>query len=97
MRYQRLILIFPPLLLLASCMVGPKYAKPTVPIPQPDTYKELDGWKTAQPNDEAIRRNWWEIFGDPPLNSLEEQVLLSNQDLKAAEARFFGGSVTFSV
>ena len=35
-----------------------------------------------------LRGKWWEIFGDPELNALEEQVTVSNQDLKAAEARF---------
>jgi NodT family efflux transporter outer membrane factor (OMF) lipoprotein len=88
---RELILVILPWLLLAGCMVGPKYVKPTVPLPQPDAlqeYKKLDGWKTAQPNDQAIRGNWWEIFADPELNSLEQQVAASNQDLKAAEARF---------
>jgi NodT family efflux transporter outer membrane factor (OMF) lipoprotein len=88
---RELILVILPWLLLAGCMVGPKYVKPTAPLPQPDAfkeYKELDGWKTAQPNDQAIRGNWWEIFADIELNSLEQQVAASNQDLKAAEARF---------
>jgi hypothetical protein len=49
---RELILVILPWLLLAGCMVGPKYVKPTVPLPQPDAFKEykkLDGWKTAQP------------------------------------------------
>jgi NodT family efflux transporter outer membrane factor (OMF) lipoprotein len=75
-------------LLLEGCTVGPKYTKAPVPMPQPDTYKELDGWKTAKPSDQALKGNWWEIFNDPELNSLEEQVNVSNQDLKIFEARF---------
>ena len=34
------------------------------------------------------RGKWWEIYNDPELNALEEQVSLSNQNLKAAEAQF---------
>ena len=81
-------------LLLSGCTVGPKYVKPTVPMASafkeqpPESFKESDGWKTAQPRDQALRGNWWEIFGDPQLNALEEEVTLSNQDLKVAEARF---------
>jgi NodT family efflux transporter outer membrane factor (OMF) lipoprotein len=81
-------------LFLSGCMVGPKYVKPTVPMAPgfkeqpPESFKESDGWKTAQPHDQALRGNWWEIFGDPQLNALEEEVTLSNQDLKVAEARF---------
>jgi NodT family efflux transporter outer membrane factor (OMF) lipoprotein len=81
-------------LLLGGCMVGPKYVKPTVPMAPafkehvPDSYKRSDGWKPAQPGDQALRGNWWEVFGDPQLNALEEQVTASNQDLKVAEARF---------
>jgi NodT family efflux transporter outer membrane factor (OMF) lipoprotein len=81
-------------LLLGGCMVGPKYVKPTVPMAPafkeqvPDSYKQSDGWKPAQPSDQALRGNWWEVFGDPQLNALEEQLTASNQDLKVAEARF---------
>ncbi len=76
------------LTLLGGCAVGPKYAKPYVPVAPADTFKELDGWKTAQPSDQINRGKWWEIFGDPQLSALEEQVMVSNQDLKLAEARF---------
>ena len=81
-------------LFLSGCLVGPKYVKPTVPMAPgfkeqpPDSFKESDGWKTAQPRDQSLRGNWWEIFGDPQLNALEEEVTLSNQDLRVAEARF---------
>jgi NodT family efflux transporter outer membrane factor (OMF) lipoprotein len=81
-------------LLLSGCMVGPKYVKPTVPMAPafkeqpPASFKESDGWKPAQPGDQTLRGKWWEIFGDPQLNELEEEVTQSNQDLKVAEARF---------
>src|SRR6202042_3135710 len=81
------------LMLLAGCMVGPKYQKPPVPVtpaykePPPDSFKESDEWKTSHPNAGALRGKWWEIFGDSQLNALEEQLTLSNQDLKVAEAR----------
>ena len=38
----------------------------------------------------SIRGKWWEIFNDPELNELEEQVNLSNQNILAAEAQFRG-------
>jgi NodT family efflux transporter outer membrane factor (OMF) lipoprotein len=78
---------------LSGCMVGPKYVKPTAPTAPgfkeqpPESFKESDGWKTAQPGDQALRGKWWETFGDPQLNTLEEEVTVSNQDLKIAEAR----------
>lgn len=79
-------------LTLAACRVPPPYTRPAVPAPPAntpaDTFKEMDGWKTAQPSETALRGKWWEVFGDPQLNALEEQVDVSNQDLKAVEARF---------
>jgi NodT family efflux transporter outer membrane factor (OMF) lipoprotein len=72
--------------LLASCTVGPKYSKPTVPV-APE-YSEVDGWKQAKPSDALIRGSWWELFGDPQLNALEQQVGPANQSLKVAEANF---------
>src|SRR6201996_4076107 len=79
---------------VAGCMVGPKYVKPNTPLaPEfkeqpPESFKESDGWKPAQPGDQTLRGKWWEIFGDPQLNALEEEVTQSNQDLKVAESRF---------
>jgi NodT family efflux transporter outer membrane factor (OMF) lipoprotein len=73
-------------LLLSACKVGPKYRPPS--LPAPPAYKESQGWKTAQPADSTIRSAWWEIFGTPELNALEEQVDVSNPTLRAAEARF---------
>ena len=77
------------MIFLSGCMVGPKYKRPAASVPP--AYKELpetDQWKVAHPNAEALRSNWWEIFGDPQLNALEEQVTVSNQNLKMAAARF---------
>jgi NodT family efflux transporter outer membrane factor (OMF) lipoprotein len=74
------------LTLMTGCAVGPDYVRPTVITP--DAYKEVDGWKVAQPKDDVIRGAWWEIFGDPQLNALEVQVSLSNQDLVVAEATY---------
>jgi NodT family efflux transporter outer membrane factor (OMF) lipoprotein len=73
-------------LLCAGCMVGPDYSKPSVPMTA--AYKEDQGWKLAQPADAIPRGRWWEIFGDPQLNSLEAQVSEANQNVKVAEAHF---------
>ena len=81
-------------LLGAGCSVGPKYKTPVVPSTPawkeapPENFKEGQGWKTAEPSDAKLRSDWWTIFGDPELNSLESQVDVSNQNLKTAEARF---------
>jgi len=80
--------------LLAGCSIGPKYKTPTASTAPaykeitPDDFKNVDGWKVAQPNDTALRGNWWEIFGDPELNALEEKVNVSNQNIAAAAASF---------
>jgi NodT family efflux transporter outer membrane factor (OMF) lipoprotein len=77
--------------LLAGCAaVGPNYKRPTAETP--GGFKEAPpaGWKTAQPRDAALRGKWWELFGDPALNALEEQVSVSNQTLAQAEAQFRG-------
>jgi NodT family efflux transporter outer membrane factor (OMF) lipoprotein len=81
-------------LFAAGCSVGPKYQKPAIQVPTaykeqpPDSYKESQGWKSAQPSDTVLRGDWWTLFGDPGLSALEAQVDISNQNLKAAEARF---------
>jgi NodT family efflux transporter outer membrane factor (OMF) lipoprotein len=81
-------------LLLSSCRVGPEYSRP--PAPAPQAYKEMPPagspqaaeWAPAQPSDAIARGKWWEVYNDPELNALEEQVSVSNQNLLAAEAQF---------
>jgi len=91
---MRLMLVFIGALLLAGCMVGPKYVKPDTPTPPafkeapPDSFKETRDWKFAQPGAPSLPPKWWEAFGDPQLTNLEEQVVSGNQNLKIAEARF---------
>src|SRR5260370_41974761 len=74
------------LLLVVGCTVGPNYKRPGAEVPP--AYKEVGDWKPAQPSDEKLSGNWWEIFQDPQLNALEAQVNVSNQNLKAAEAAY---------
>ena len=74
-----------PLLLAAGCAVGPDYVRPSVDTPA--AFKELAGWKTAQPRDDIARGSWWEIYQDPLLNELEAQVSIGNQNLAQAEAQ----------
>ncbi|HEY4364626.1 MAG TPA: efflux transporter outer membrane subunit [Bryobacteraceae bacterium] len=80
------------LLSLPACTltpVGPKYTRPDIPAPP---FKEElppeEGWKVSAPSDDAHRGNWWEVYADPQLNALEEQVLVNNQTIRAAAANY---------
>lgn len=70
---------------LAGCAVGPDYARPKVDAPA--GYKELQGWRAAQPADTLPRGEWWTLFGDPELDALVGRIEISNQNLRASEAR----------
>jgi len=85
-RIGQLLLLGTTVLFFAACAVGPKYKAPAVPAPP--AYKEVGDWKTAQPSDQNLGGNWWEIFHDPQLNVLEQQIDVSNQNLKAAVAQY---------
>jgi NodT family efflux transporter outer membrane factor (OMF) lipoprotein len=71
---------------LTGCVVGPKYHQPAVQAPP--AYKELGDWKPAQPNDQNLGGEWWKIFQDPQLDALQQEVNVSNQNLKAAAAQY---------
>jgi NodT family efflux transporter outer membrane factor (OMF) lipoprotein len=81
-----------PLLLTAlsitvlSCSVGPNYQRPSASVPA--VYKEYKGWKVAIPNDTINRGAWWSIYRDPTLDALENEVNISNQNIKQAEAAY---------
>ncbi|MGB8751299.1 MAG: efflux transporter outer membrane subunit [Candidatus Sulfotelmatobacter sp.] len=77
------------LLSLSGCVVGPKYHPPSPPQPPAPQYKESltqsqepGLWTPAQPADAKLRGKWWEIFDDPELNALEEQLDINNQNIK---------------
>ena len=74
------------LMLISGCSVGPDYKRPDAPVPS--SFKELKGWREALPRDLEIRTKWWEAFGDSILNSLEEQVNVSNQSIALAESQY---------
>ncbi len=74
----------------SACAIGPKYQRPTV-AQTPPAFKEFAGndeWKMAEPSDGLIKGKWWEIFEDPQLNALEEQININNQNVKQSEAQF---------
>ena len=70
---------------LAGCAVGPDYQRPALSTPA--TFKEQQGWKVADPRDEAARDNGWARYSDAQLNALVAQVEISNQNVLAAEAQ----------
>lgn len=73
---------------LVGCSVGPDYVRPSTTAPAAyKSMQEMGTWKQGAPLDTAPKGNWWLIFNDPTLNSLEDSALKANQDLKAAMAR----------
>ena len=69
----------------------PAYKEANVPARQPAANVEtapdptlggLGDWKVANPQDALPRGKWWEIYNDPELNALEEQLNIDNQNIK---------------
>ncbi len=70
--------------LAAGCAVGPDYKRPAIAVA--DSYKEQVGWKPSEPGDILNSGPWWQIYHDEVLNQLEQQVEVSNENIKAAAA-----------
>jgi NodT family efflux transporter outer membrane factor (OMF) lipoprotein len=82
--------------LLAGCRVGPKYVSPTAATAAsaPAAYKEsapaayaktsapAGAWQPASPQDAMLKGKWWEVFNEPELNTLEDQLDINNQNIK---------------
>jgi NodT family efflux transporter outer membrane factor (OMF) lipoprotein len=75
--------------LVTGCHVGPKYHPPAPPAVKAPNYKESTvnfqnqpGWKVATPQTAMIRGNWWEIYNEPELNALEDQLNINNQNIR---------------
>jgi NodT family efflux transporter outer membrane factor (OMF) lipoprotein len=73
---------------LAGCVVGPKYHAPSPPPPapvykeSPTQFQDSGDWTVAEPADAKLRGKWWEIFNDSELNALEDQLDINNQNIK---------------
>jgi NodT family efflux transporter outer membrane factor (OMF) lipoprotein len=67
-------------------MVGPDYTRPDAPMSA--NFKELSGWKPAQPRDATDKGDWWAVYHDPELDRLERMVAVSNQTVKEFEAQY---------
>ena len=72
--------------LLAGCMVGPDYVRPTIDVGT--EFKETPGWKVAQPAANLPRGPWWSMYQDPVLTELIQELNEANQNIALAEARF---------
>ena len=81
--------------LVSGCNIGPRYKAPAAPSVTAPNYKEstvnfkdADGWKVASPQYAMIRGKWWEVFNEPELNALEEQLTNDNQNIKVSFNNF---------
>ena len=70
--------------LLGGCVVGPKYARPTVPVP--DNFRAPAPLPTPQAASLADLK-WFEIFKDEQLQQLTRTALEQNYDLRDAVTR----------
>ena len=95
--------------LVTGCKVGPNYQR--VDTPPPVEYKGGGStgavvpppnppggtWKPASPSDGMLRGKWWEVYQDPQLNALEEQIVPQNQNLRAALEAYLSARDTVRV
>ncbi len=71
----------------AACTVGPRYSRPSAPVPAPDAWKTQPPWEVAAPKDAVPKGAWWQVFHDPALDAYEQELLKANQSLEAARDR----------
>src|SRR5260370_7098157 len=71
---------------LSGCAVGPKYQRPSAPVPT--QFKESSATETKATETPLIAyNNWWLVFNDSTLNQLENDADSANQDIRVAVAR----------
>lgn len=71
---------------LGACHLAPDYHVPSTPVAA--QYRTQGPWRAAQPSDQLSRDGWWQIYNDPQLNDLQQQLLVNNPDLAAALAHY---------
>jgi NodT family efflux transporter outer membrane factor (OMF) lipoprotein len=74
---------------LTGCNVGPRYTAPAAPAApafkesSPAAYSAAPpgAWQAAKPQDAVLKGKWWEMFNEPELNALEDQLDINNQNI----------------
>ena len=74
------------LMALSACDLAPAYQAPHFIVPASWHGEGL--FREAQPQDTVIRSDWWTLFNDPTLSTLEAKAMEGNADLQAAAERF---------
>ncbi|MGA9508529.1 MAG: efflux transporter outer membrane subunit, partial [Candidatus Sulfotelmatobacter sp.] len=72
------------LALEASCMMGPKYKRPSVDVPQ--EYRAPAPQQAAQASSLG-NEQWWQVYQDPVLTQLIHTAIAQNYDVRIAAAR----------
>ena len=72
-------------LAVAGCAVGPDYKRPAPDLPV--AWKLEAPWRTGAPADGADKGDWWKVFGDAQLDTLEQRAFHHSPTLAIAAAR----------
>ena len=70
--------------LMTGCMMGPKYKRPTVDVPQ--EYRAPAPQQAAQASSLG-NEQWWQVYQDPVLTRLIHTAIAQNYDVRIAAAR----------
>lgn len=84
MKNTTLLGILAALFLEAGCMMGPKYKRPTVDIPQ--QYRVPAPQEASQASSLG-NEQWWQVYQDPVLTQLIHTAIAKNYDVRIAAAR----------
>src|ERR1700751_636789 len=84
MKRTALLVILAFLTLEAGCMMGPKYKRPIVDVPQ--------GYRASAPQQAAQasslgNEQWWQVYQDPVLTQLIHTAIAQNYDVRIAATR----------
>ena len=90
------------LALMQGCAVGPAYVRPSVGTPAlfkeavPVTAPDGTVWTPANPQDAALRGEWWKVYKEPELDELEDRLNRSNQTIAQAYQNFMAARAQVS-
>ena len=84
MKNTTLLGILAVLVLEAGCMMGPKYKRPAVDVPE--EYRAPAPQEASQASSLG-NEQWWQVYRDPVLTQLIHTAIAKNYDVRIAAAR----------
>src|SRR5215471_2293967 len=92
---RRIVIVIAISVSAASCMLGPNYRRPTVPVPA--AFRDTTATTAQAESGSLADLSWFDLFKDDTLTELVRVALVQNFDVRIAAERVLQARERFGI